>query len=139
MPELNIRIGGRDFLVACNEGEEPHLKAAAALLENEAQVLQNQIGRLPESRMLLMAGLMLADRFQEMDSETRAARTRIAGLEDQLRAAETKMATLQAAKERAEQQSAQFGATGTDEEVRALENEIARLEDLAEQLAGDDA
>ncbi|MDI3335939.1 cell division protein ZapA [Defluviimonas aestuarii] len=74
MPEMTITIGGRDFEVACQEGEEHFLRSAAKLLDNEAAVLIGQIGRMPEARMLLMAGLMLADKA--------------AGLEDQLRAAE---------------------------------------------------
>lgn len=74
MAEVRISIGGREFDVSCQPGEEHFLRAAAKLLDNEAAVLISQIGRLPEARMLLMAGLMLADKT--------------AGLEDQLRAAE---------------------------------------------------
>ncbi len=74
MPEMTITIGGRDFEVACQEGEEHFLRSAAKLLDNEATALIGQIGRMPEARMLLMAGLMLADKA--------------AGLEDQLRSAE---------------------------------------------------
>lgn len=62
MPEVTINIGGRPFNVACQEGEEHFLQSAAALLDNEAKSLMDQIGRLPEARMLLMAGLMLADK-----------------------------------------------------------------------------
>ena len=61
MPEVTIRIGGRAFDVSCQEGEESYLHAAARMLDDEAQVLSDQIGRMPEARMLLMAGLMLAD------------------------------------------------------------------------------
>lgn len=74
MPDVTISIGGRDFEVACQDGEEHFLRAAAKMLDNEATALVGQIGRMPEARMLLMAGLMLADKA--------------AGLEDQLRAAE---------------------------------------------------
>jgi len=74
MPDVRISIGGRDFDVSCQPGEEHFLRAAAKLLDNEATTLISQIGRLPEARMLLMAGLMLADKT--------------AGLEDQLRALE---------------------------------------------------
>jgi cell division protein ZapA len=81
MPDLDIAIGGRTFQVACQAGEEPFLRAAAALLDAEAQPLMAQAGRLPESRMLLMAGLMLADR--------------LAGLEDQLRNAEARLHALE--------------------------------------------
>ncbi|MFD1912289.1 cell division protein ZapA [Halodurantibacterium flavum] len=63
MPEIEIQIGGKAFTVACQDGEEASLHGAAALLDAEAEVLRSQIGRLPEARMLLMAGLMLADRM----------------------------------------------------------------------------
>ena len=62
MPEVTISIGGRNFEVACQEGEEHYLHSAAKMLDTEAQTLASQIGRIPEARMLLMAGLMLADK-----------------------------------------------------------------------------
>ena len=37
--EVEISIGGRSFDVACQEGEEHYLIAAARLLDGEAQVL----------------------------------------------------------------------------------------------------
>jgi len=82
MPQVEISIGGRNFEVACQEGEEQFLHTAAALLDTEATALSTQIGRMPEARMLLMAGLMLADKT--------------AGLEDKLRESETTGAALQA-------------------------------------------
>ena len=78
MPELMISIGGRDFEVAGQDGEEHFLRTAAKMLDNEATTLVSQIGRMPEARMLLMAGLMLADKA--------------AGLEDQVRSAEERAA-----------------------------------------------
>jgi len=87
MPEVRITIGGRDFDVACQDGEEHFLRAAAQMLDTEATALMGQIGRVPEGRMLLMAGLMLADRT--------------AGLEDQLRLAEARARDAEAAYERA--------------------------------------
>ena len=63
MARVNVEIGNRPFDVACEPGQEGFLKAAAALLDAEATELSAQIGRLPEQRMLLMAGLMLADKM----------------------------------------------------------------------------
>lgn len=82
MPEVPIQIGGRSFNVACQEGEEHFLHSAAGLLDNEAKALMEQIGRLPEARMLLMAGLMLADKH--------------AGAEDQMKSMEDKIAQQEA-------------------------------------------
>lgn len=88
MPEVNIEIGGRIFQVACQTGEEHFLQSAAKLLDNEAQVLADQIGRMPEPRMLLMAGLMLADKTAGLEEELRAAEGKLAGLERDLAAAQ---------------------------------------------------
>ena len=79
MPEVDISIGGRTFAVACQEGEESYLLSAAKLLDNEASALSDQIGRLSESRLLLMAGLMLADKTS--------------GVQDQLSELQDKLAT----------------------------------------------
>ncbi|SLN09955.1 Cell division protein ZapA [Roseovarius litorisediminis] len=82
MPEVQIEIGGRSFDVACQAGEEHYLQSAARMLNEEATVLSAQIGRIPEDRMLLMAGLMLADKT--------------AGVQDKLREIEDKMAEKEA-------------------------------------------
>lgn len=83
MPEVSVTIGGKAFAVACQPGEEHFLRAAAAMLDAEAQPLMAQLGRLPEARMLLMAGLMLADKTAGVEDELRQARARIAELEAQ--------------------------------------------------------
>ena len=78
MPEVTIQIGGRPFNVACQEGEEHFLQSAAGLLDNEAKSLMDQIGRLPEARMLLMAGLMLADKAAGTDDQVKNMENKIA-------------------------------------------------------------
>jgi cell division protein ZapA len=78
MPDLEIQIGGRAFHVACQPGEEHFLRTAAGLLDGEAQPLIAQMGRLPEGRMLLMAGLMLADKMAAMEDEVKSLRARLA-------------------------------------------------------------
>ena len=62
MSQVTIQIGGRSFDVVCQEGEESYLKTAGAMLDQEAQKLESSGARITESRMLLMAGLLLADR-----------------------------------------------------------------------------
>ena len=112
MPHVEIMIGGRSFEVACQEGEEPYLTAAAAMLDTEANALSSQIGRMPEGRMLLMAGLMLADKT--------------VGLEERLREAEAQLAAAQA----------RAVAPAVPAEVMALMDEVtAQTEWLAAQVA----
>lgn len=84
MPEVTIKIGGRAFEVSCQAGEEQYLHSAAAMLDDEAQVLSDQIGRMPEARMLLMAGLMLADKTAAGEDRVRALEAQLAEREAEL-------------------------------------------------------
>lgn len=121
MPELKISIGGRDFEVACQAGEEHFLRSAAGMLDAEAAVLARQIGRIPESRMLLMAGLMLADKT--------------AGLEDQLRGALDRAEAAEAALEAARANPARIEVPVIPAEVTDTLAEIAaRAESLADRV-----
>jgi len=78
MPEVTIQIGGRGFDVSCQEGEESYLHAAAKMLDDEAQVLSDQIGRMPEARMLLMAGLLLADKTAAAEDQIKEVEAELA-------------------------------------------------------------
>ena len=84
MPQVEIVIGGRSFEVACQEGEEPFLRSAALMLDTEASSLSAHIGRMPEARMLLMAGLRLADKTAGLEDRVREADARIEELSVQV-------------------------------------------------------
>jgi cell division protein ZapA len=51
------------------------------MLDSEAQPLVAQLGRLPESRLLLMAGLMLADKTASVEDENRQLKLKLAEIE----------------------------------------------------------
>ena len=63
MPEVAINIGDKKFTVTCQPGEESALESAASLLNDEASYLVDEIGQLTEQKLLLMSGLMLADKM----------------------------------------------------------------------------
>lgn len=125
MPETALNIGGREYRVACNPGEEEQLQQAAALLDTEAQSLLKALGRVPETRMLLMSGLMLADRTTEIAIQAQALQKEAQSLKSRLREAEDRVATL----------SSQASAAGNgadtaeiEEARRTAEAAIATLE-----------
>lgn len=78
MAEVEFSIGHKVYQLAAQEGEEKLLERAAAILDGEAQQILQQAGRMPEPRLLLMAGLMLADRFSGLSERAEKAE-RIAG------------------------------------------------------------
>jgi cell division protein ZapA len=124
MPEERITIGGRDFEVACQPGEEHYLQAAARMLDIEARTLIAQIGRIPAERMLLMAGLMLADKTAAL--EERATRA-----EADLASAQTEIARL-LSRPAARVEVPAVPAV----QVAALAELAARAEALAAQIEG---
>ncbi|MFD1883324.1 cell division protein ZapA [Paracoccus pacificus] len=73
MPEVNFTIGHKDYVLACQPGEERLLEKAATLLNGEAQQILEQAGRMPEQRLLLLAGLMLADRLTALEDRAASA------------------------------------------------------------------
>lgn len=73
MAEVDFTIGHKEYRLGAQDGEEKLLKRAAALLDAEAQQILEQAGRIPEPRLLLLAGLMLADRFATMEERAEKA------------------------------------------------------------------
>ena len=86
MPEVAINIGDKKFTVTCQPGEESALEEAANLLNDEAEFLIHEIGQLSEQKLLLMSGLMLADKMATQSEKL--AKSEIA-LEEALKKAQT--------------------------------------------------
>ena len=89
MPEVAINIGDKKFTVTCQPGEESALESAASLLNNEASFLVSEIGQLSEQKLLLMSGLMLADKMTsqseklvKIERALEEALTKVTPLED---------------------------------------------------------
>ena len=82
MTELEISIGGRLFSVACDNEEQEKVKEAASLINEEADSIQSQLGRLPESKMLLLSSLMIADRLVDVENESKLFKEKSDDLSD---------------------------------------------------------
>ena len=81
MPEMSITVCGRKQSISCGEGEEQNLLAAADLLNSEALALLKRDERLTEQKVLLMAGLVLADRSAVLERDLHAAKDKAIALE----------------------------------------------------------
>lgn len=80
MPTVEFRIGHKDYSLACQDGEEKLLRRAAGMLDAEARQILEQVGRMPEPRLLLLAGLMLADRTSATEDRAASAERELARL-----------------------------------------------------------
>jgi len=68
---VDLSIAGRTYQVACREGEEDNLRAAARLVDGKSREALAGLGTLSEARQFLFASLLLAD--QLVDDKPEAA------------------------------------------------------------------
>ena len=121
MPEVAINIGDKKFTVTCQPGEESALEAAASLLNDEASFLVSEIGQLSEQKLLLMSGLMLADKMTSQAEKLAKAE----------KALEETLAKAKKFEEIDASQEAQFD----DNYLEQLTNITEKAENLANKIA----
>lgn len=73
MAEVDIRINGRSYRLGCEDGQEGEVEAAGLLLAERVDSLVRQVGQVGEARLLMMAGMLLANELHRAaDSGTAA-------------------------------------------------------------------
>ena len=72
---VDLTIAGRSYQVACRDGEEENLRAAARLVDGKSREALAGLGTLSEARQFLFASLLLADQLidKSPDGEAPAA------------------------------------------------------------------
>lgn len=65
MAEVILSIGGHSYPVSCRDGEEPHLRKIADIVDRKVSEARSAVGDLGEVRQLLLASLLLADEVIE--------------------------------------------------------------------------
>ena len=65
MADVDIIINSRTYRVSCKDGEEERIKLLSSKINDEVKLLADKIGQLGEARMILLAALVLLDKFDE--------------------------------------------------------------------------
>ena len=74
MAQVTLSVNGRPYVVGCEDGQEAHLTELARLFDVQVQQVSKDVGQLGETRLFLMAALLLADELSDL-------RGRLAGLQ----------------------------------------------------------
>jgi len=69
MAQVTIRINGYAYTVGCADGQEPHLEAMAAEVDQRIDKIKAAMGQSGESRLLVLATLMMADELHDQRAE----------------------------------------------------------------------
>jgi cell division protein ZapA len=77
MSHVNVTLNGRQYRMACEEGQETRLLRLAESLESRIQSLRGKFGEIGDARLTVMAALTVCDELLD-------ASNRIRGLEEEL-------------------------------------------------------
>lgn len=82
MAQINIDVNGRPYAVGCEDGQEAHLRSLAAAVDHQVRQVATDVGPLGETRLLLMAALMLADELSLAKGRTTVIEAEVARLRE---------------------------------------------------------
>src|SRR5437868_5445956 len=115
MPLVNVVVNNRTYTIACDDGEQEHLKELAGHVDAKVRELAGSVGQVGDQKLMLMAAVLITDELLE-------ARARLEG---------------QAKKvgELSESHAELSGRAGQSEghAARALEDAAARIENIIEK------
>jgi len=82
MAEANVTINGRQFRMACEDGQEGHLTRLAKDLDDRIVELRGKFGEVGDTRLTIMAALTVADELSETAKKLRQLEQDLAGLHE---------------------------------------------------------
>ena len=75
MALVTVTINGRDYEVACDDGQEAHLSRLGTYVDKRIGELTAAVGQVGGARLLGMASMLLADELSDAYAELDVART----------------------------------------------------------------
>jgi cell division protein ZapA len=96
MPLVNVMVNGRAYTVACDEGEQEHLRELAQVVDAKAREVLSSVGQVGDARLLLMAALLLADEYHGATARLADTANKAGSFDDVRGALETRAAAAEA-------------------------------------------
>ncbi len=82
MAQVSVTINGRQFRMACEDGQEDHLKNLARGLDTRIEGLRAKFGEIGDTRLTVMAALTIADELADMGLRITRLEEELAALQD---------------------------------------------------------
>ena len=82
MAQVSVTIGGRVYRMACDDGQEDHLMRLARELDQKLAQLREAFGEIGDTRLAVMAAIMVADELSESRRRIRALEQEVEGLQE---------------------------------------------------------
>ena len=82
MAHVSVTIDGRQYRMACEDGQETHLMGLAEDLDRRIEGLRRRFGEIGDTRLTVMAALTLADELSEAKQKLERVEPELATLQD---------------------------------------------------------
>ncbi|MCP3396684.1 MULTISPECIES: cell division protein ZapA [unclassified Bradyrhizobium] len=82
MSHINVTINGRQYRMACEEGQEVRLLKLAESLETRIQSLRGKFGEIGDARLTVMAALTVCDELVDVGNRVRTMEQELTELRD---------------------------------------------------------
>ncbi len=82
MSHVSVTINGRQFRMACDDGQEDHLYRLAATVNSKIDQLKGSFGEIGDTRLTVMAAIMVADDMAETQRRIKALEDEVAALRE---------------------------------------------------------
>ena len=82
MNHINVTINGRQYRMACEEGQETRLLKLAESLESRVESLRGKFGEIGDARLTVMAALTVCDELVDANQRIRVLEGELKGLRD---------------------------------------------------------
>jgi len=80
MAQVTVTIDGKQYRMACDEGQEEHLMDLAGRFDQYVAHLKQSFGEIGDQRITVMAGIMVMDELSELQRRVRGMESEIATL-----------------------------------------------------------
>ena len=95
MANVVVTVADRPYTMQCPDGEEGHLRELATLLDTEVSRIKSSVGSIGDIRLLVMSGLMVADRLSEAIKKIEALEDQVNGLRESRNLAQGQLKTIE--------------------------------------------
>jgi cell division protein ZapA len=82
MAQVSVTINGRVYRMACDDGQEDHLARLARELDARIARLRESFGEIGDTRLTVMAALMVADELTETRRRAKTTEQEIESLKE---------------------------------------------------------
>src|SRR5690606_16276978 len=80
MAQVTVSIDGKQYRMACDEGQEQHLMDLATRFDQYVTHLKQSFGEIGDQRITVMAGIMVMDELSEIQRRMRGMESEIVTL-----------------------------------------------------------